>query len=401
MFDFRIWIVLALILLFPNFFKMFWERKFRFDSIDFLIILLIILMMISYGLRYGLVTGLGQLEKGFVYIFLPYFAGKHFISTPKDLNRFFISLLLGAILVSIMGLYEWETGDKFYDISVLSLNTENEWLSSTMVHERTQVKRIAATFIHPIWYGIFIVLASLINVLLLIFQRKTISKRHKVIIIIQLLLAIPAVIMSQSRTAIVSVVIALFLSFFLFKKYKVRSNKITWVIPGLITISILFTFGYFIIKQYYYDYYLSVAEVNIYSKYAFGNFYGRINTYLITLKKLTQYPNFFSEALIFSSDFRNSVRALDMTSGILVVAIYNGVIAGVIYVMIWIKSMYRTYRLKTIYAFITLVVIIFLFIADNGTTLRFQISIIRYILIGLSFNKILEKEWVISKSNAK
>jgi len=378
--------ILAIILLFPSFLGLF-AHRIKLDKLDISVLVLIILLSFYAFYGFGIKSGLGSIEKNFLYLFLPYFAGRYFIRNKKDLLKFFHVLGFISIVVSLIVLLEFYLGRGLFDFSGLMINQEDRWISSSLFHERHGLYRAAATFVHPIWLGIFLLMSALINVLILVYGKIVRTSFAKMILITQIGLAAVATMISQSRTAIVSFALVVFFVFLInIKKRKLASTFAILLLASLIIIPVIYFF--------FNDYLNNFILFNLSSEgYSQRNLIARIKIVIGSIEHIFKYVNLFGEASFNHFELRQFVMTQDLTNGFLRMLLLNGLFCTLLYMYIWLKGIKESYKFSkySIYGSILFFIMIYLFIADNATVLRFQVQIIFFIILGITFNPYLRK----------
>lgn len=384
--DIRIWMILAVILIFPSFVVQI-AKKTKLDRLDSFMLVYILLLSFSIFFVFGLKSGFGSIEKNFLYIFLPYFAGRYFIRNEKDLLKFFYVLSFTSVVVCFIALLEYNSGKALFDFSRLMINPNEGWISSNMAFERHELYRGAATFVHPIWFGIFLLLVVLINLLILIHKKIIRNIFIKIGLIVQIILAIIITMISQSRTAIVSFILVFILVLATsLKKRQIVHALIFFLLVSLTIIPII----YFFFQDYLHDF----VTLNLTSKgYAQGNIIARIKIIVGSLEYMFKYFNLFGEARVKYLDLKQFIATYDLTNGFLRVFLLNGMFCALLYLYFWLKGLKESYKISkyNVYGSILIFVMIYLFIADNATVLRFQVQIIFFIILGITFNPFLKK----------
>ena len=153
--DLRVWMIFAAVLLLPSFANEIFSKKFQFNQVDLIIIFLVLLSSFSSLFSGSNKEFIGRIVKGFLYMFLPYFAGRYFIKSRKELKIFFFTLILTSIIVSLIALNEYSAGKSFFG-NFAMINPDALWSNSQVVYQRFGHFRIAASFSQPIYLGVFL-----------------------------------------------------------------------------------------------------------------------------------------------------------------------------------------------------------------------------------------------------
>lgn len=381
-FDFRVWAIFAIVLLLPKFTKDIIENKIKLDKTDLIFLSLVLLSSISVMFSD---TGVKQIiytiVKSMLYIYLPYYAGKHFIKNEKNLLFIFYSLCFASIVVSLMAFNEYFTGKNFFG-NFGMINPDDLWSNSQTVYQRFEQLRIAASFVQPIYLGTFLDLVILINILILIYYRLEINLVKKIILIVGILLAGVVTLLSQSRTSIVALFIVLILAFL--KNYR--------NIKGLFYSLVLLTTTFLVIKRYFGYYMSEFYYYGVISDSASSNYFDRILAITESIKYIFSYINFFGEGLLRYSQL-NSFYHQDFLNGFLFKFFCNGIIYALLYIYLWYKALKESYKHSkySIIGSMQLLILIYLFIVHNVTMLNVQNEILLYVFLGIIFNPYLRK----------
>ncbi|MCK4395678.1 MAG: hypothetical protein KAW56_02060 [Candidatus Marinimicrobia bacterium] len=386
--DLRVWMIFAAVLLLPSFAKYIFEKKIKLSKVDLILISFVLLSSINVMISGGSVRQIiGSIIKGSLYILLPYFAGKYFIKSEKKLLVFFYALGFASIIVSLIGLSEYFTGKVFFgDFGMI--NPDDMWTNSQMIYQRYGQQRIAASFVQPIFLGIFLGLIVLIDILILIYYKFKLNFFIKIIIIVSVLLSGVAVLLSQSRTAIFALVIASILILL----------KNPGKIKSFVYILILLTINLYLINHYFHDYITDFLYYGIISDKATINYFSRVDLAKMSIKYIFNYSNFLGEGILIHSKLDYFIHNNDLLNGFLNKFLKHGIFYGLLYIYLWFKAFKVSYKFSkyNIWGSILLFILIYLFIVNNITQLTFQNEIIFYILLGIIFNPFLknQKEYV-------
>lgn len=384
--DFTAWIIASALLLFPSFIKHFYTNDNKFSIIDSLFFIFIFLDSIPIILLLGPIAAVGQIEKDFFYMYLPFFAGKHFFKNKDSLFIFFNFLSIISIIVSLLGFYEFYTEQPLQIFTAFSTDQSN-WETSTILHTRGGIfgtQRIAATFVHPIWLGVFVMAVFLINLLILFYYKMEPNKKYRILMFIQMLFALFILILSQSRTALVSFLITIIMFLIINRKGSIKQALLLLSFIG----ALLYFVYYYLSVNYSYFFQLLIYD-NISSSYAADNMIGRSNIYIEMIILMFTHLNLVGEATVLNSDVQKFLLVTDMTNAFLSRLIANGIFGGLVFIILWVKAFTKSLNnLKFNKLFVSIFLVLFYFILTNNiTTLRYQIEIISYIFLGLAFNE--------------
>lgn len=379
--DHRLWQFLAIIFLIPHAFDLFSHGKIRFDVMDIAIIMLIFLGSITTFIGLGKQSGIGSIYKGFLYIFLPYLGGRYFIKNEEDFFKIMKVMTWCAIIVSLIALVEFYTDRGYLERMPFLMDPEG-WGGSHMYYRFGQ-KRVMASFGHPIYLGLFVLLVALINVVLLLQKvpNDNIIKRRY--LFIQLLFASIVVLISQTRTGVVSFIIVI-LIFFITRAHKIKLGATL----GYLLMTSIISFPLFI--YYFHEYIQDFIYYNITSECATDNLAGRMLAISEGIKGLNTQMNWFGESNRYFFTARWTLENTELSNGFIDPITTRGIFYSILYLFLWLLSFCSLYKKnRQSVEIILLFSLIYLFIANNITGLAFQITILFYIIIGFSFNKFI------------
>jgi len=380
--DLRVWMIFAAVLLLPSFANNIFKKKIKLSEVDLILISLVLLSSIFTAFSGSIRQVIGSVIKGSLYILMPYFAGKYFIKSKKNLLVFFYALGLASIIVSLIALGEYFTGKIFFgDLGMI--NPDDLWINSQIAYQRFGHMRIAASFVHPIYLGTFLGFITLINILMLIYYRYELNLFKKIIVIVSILLAGFATLISQSRSSVVALSIVLILIFL--KNYRNIKGMLYFIIP----LAIFFL----IIRRYLSNYMTDFYYYGVISNQATFNFFSRINTVVISIKNIFNYPNFFGEGMLVHNQLNYFVHNNDLLNRFLYGFLTYGIFYALLYIYLWFKALKDSYNFSkyNILGSVLLFIFIYLFIINNITMLNFQNEIIFYIFLGIIFNPYIRK----------
>lgn len=381
------WELSAIVLLSIPLLKILRMGEFKLDRSN-LIISLLIIMPIGAALLGGVgKTGLKNVIFRFVYYFLPFFGAKYFIRNDDEVLKFFRILGVCSIIIAIIAGIEFCTKQSFFEsLGFLAINSEAKWENSQEIGYRENIFRPIASFGQGIYLGVFFGLTVLINIFVLFFSRIHTDFRVEILLLLQLFLSFIGIIMSQSRTAMIAVVIIVCMQYIFGTKIIGDDFKKITILIGLALIFLLAAFQLF---PSYFDEYL---YTNFTSPLAPINLISRGNTFVVGLENVSEEMPFWGyKEPSYILDFY--LRKYDLTNGFLFVFLVSGVFYGIIHILLWLEVFVKSYAMRrhSKYGFLVFLVIIYLFIVNNITTLYFQNEIFFYLFGGLACNPFLKE----------
>lgn len=387
--DFTSWIILAIIFLFPSFLRLI-SKKGHQDELNVLMMIYIIILAVPSFLMNGIKPGFGIIEKNFLYIFLPFFAGRYYIKNEKDLLRFFYALTLVSIAVSVMVFSEFYSGEKLIHYpEYLLINVDADWANSIMVHSRAYfvgASRAVASFLHPIWLGEFLFLVILISMMMFVYRRVGRNKFLMLVIVIQVVFGLIAGLMSQSRTAMLSFIIIIALFMIFGRKSNVKKYLTIIALTAISFISLFYVF-------HLEDFFNQFIFHNFQAVYATDNLYGRKDIIIGSFNCIFNYFNFIGEGCYIYLPLRKFLSSHDNTNGFLAMFLYNGAVCGFLHIYFWFKGFKESYKLSkhSSYGTILFCLLAYMFIVHNVSVMRYQVLILFYIILGITYNPYVRK----------
>ncbi len=327
---------------------------------------------------------LGVIVRGFLTFFLPYFAGKYFIKNEIEMKKLFYVLGVAAGIVFLMGLSEYATNQSFFQDSSLMLDPEDEWRNSQISYERSGQVRVSASFSQPLYLGTFFGIVALINILLLFEGKRIQSKWAKIFNILQIFVASFGILLTQSRTVIVAILISTALFLFLNRR-KMRLAILAQIIISMVIVVIL-------ISVFFSDYLSDFIRYNIVSEDASANWLYRVEKTFYSINYVLANFNWFGEAIPKYDSLRWFYESFDLLNGFINQFLRNGIFFFLLYIYLWIFALrYCAKRRKnSVWSSVFFFVLIYLFVVNNITAINMQNEILFYIFLGLSMNHSLE-----------
>lgn len=376
------WMFFSLFLLFPTFLNLFLMNKIKLDLSNIIFITLLCSIIVSTLMATnGRNTGIRSLLPQFIYFFLPFIAGKYFVRTKNDLFRFLYVMNITAIIISLIALSEFVLQKSFYSyFNFLMINEKTLWENSQSIYYRGTIYRSIASFGQGIYLGVFLCLNLIISILLTFFLKIDYFLKRKRFILIQIFISIPAIIVSQSRTAVIS----LFFVFFLFFLLNLRKIKLSTVLLILLLIFCSIT----TIAYFYKNYIDEFLYQNVSGKYSLVNLYGRLDMFSLMYDIVKYDITFWGQKTLFAELI---IYTMDITNGFLYQFLLYGILYGVIYIFFWIMVIKEAFKKNhyTKWGYFFFLILIYFFIVDNITTLYFQNEILFFVFAGLSANPFL------------
>ncbi len=380
--DHRLWQLLAIFFLLPHAFYLFQHKKIRFDRMDNGVLLLVLLGSIYTFIFVSGKSGVGVIYKGFLYIFLPYTAGKYFISNGRDFFKIINIINWGAIIVSIIALIEYNFGRGY--LQGLPVMIDPDAWGASKIYQRYGQFRTVASFGHPIYLGTFLLLVATINIILLSYKKPHLKVIKSSYSLLQIVLAVIVVLISQARTAVVCLIPTV-LIMLVIEVRKLGLGKIIKyaVLVLIIMVSILYI--------YFYDYMTEFLYYGVTSPQAISNLKGRALAISEGIRILKSEMNWFGEShRLYSGVW--TLRNTELSNGFINILTLNGMFYFTIYIYIWLiafKSAYKMRGINEIVGGILLFLLLFLFLVNNITQLNFQNALLFYIFVGFCLNKSL------------
>lgn len=382
-FDIRTWMVFASVLLLPSFINLAWRKRIKIEYADYVLLAIIVLIPVSESFKATFTQALGSFVKAVLAILLPYVAGKYLIKGEKDLVTFFCYVSVAAILLSLIAYWEYNFKLSFYQELGLFPGEEDEWMTGQMLYTRFDQFRVTASFSHPLFFGTFLDLVVLVNILILSIYRSLANRFVTILLLVSITLAGTATLLTQSRTSIVALGIVLF--FFL-----MRNRKRKRLLFFLIIISSLI---YFLLTAYFGDYLgdFITRGFSLSSEESTGNFAFRLEVMLQSIVYVFSYMNFFGEGVLNNVQLYQFVYSTDLLNGFLYAFLTKGIFIGMLTLVLWFKAIRTTYVFRNIYdhARMFLYIMMYFLIVNNITMLYGQNETIFYIILGAIFNPYL------------
>jgi O-Antigen ligase len=377
--DIRLWSVLGFVLLLPLLIQEWNSDNIKMERIDLLMFLLILLSAIPQFFLND-TNPLTLFINRLVYLYFPYLIAKNLIIPDVNFMKLLKIFIIGSILVSFIGLYEYvnET-NVFRNALFLMVNPKDDWQNSAIQYSRFEQIRITAGFNHPIYLGTFVIFVLIMSLILLIIRQKQNLQVSTPLIIVQIFLALTVALLSQSRTAIIGLLIivpAIVL---------ITQNKYL-VLLKLSAIMIIIVLAMFI---FFSDYLITFYFNNIVGERADENWVGRGVILDAAFAYVGSFINFFGESIKGHNEVYNYMYSTDMLNGFLNSYLFYGLFYCIIYIYVWIASIVKSYKMSKIntLSYIPLFALLYYFIVNNITAITFQNEIIFFILVGLSFNR--------------
>lgn len=379
--DIQIWVLVSLVALMPFFISAVRKEKIRFDKPDRLLIVLVIMLSLFPLFDSGSIKiMLGVIVRGFLTFFLPYFAAKYFVKNEKDLLAFLFTVGVAAFVVFLMAMNEYATGESFFKNTAWMLNPDDEWRNSQISYERFGQVRVAASFSQPLYLGTFFGFVGLTSILLLLENKRIKMKAGKAFVVSQALIACLGILLSQSRTSIIAIIVSIVFFIFLNRD---RINK-----ANLAALSFVGGFVFLIVAYWFSDYLSDFIRYNVTSEYASNNWVIRIDIASQSVAYLWANFNWIGEGLTRSDSLRWFYENTDLLNGFINQFLRNGVFFFLMYVYLWILAFKHSARRRQVNAWssVFFFTMVYLCVVNNITALNMQNEILFYIVLGFLFN---------------
>ena len=266
------------------------------------------------------------------------------------------------------------------------INPES-WSSSLHMYTRYGFNRVNASFVHPVFLGVFVMQISLLN--LIICNNIDIAYRHikRVRCVIQIILSPFLIFVTGSRTSVMAFLIAsTFLVFMTLYKKRIRRLILNILIFIIIILILFFIFIGEDIKAFIYH---SVVE-----KEATQSIESKHISMIDGIKYLSSNFNWIGENnRQFTGDW--TLKNYELSNGFINRFSMYGIFYFVLYVFVWIigfRNSLKIYKTNTVVGLILFLSLIYLFFVSMVLELDFQNEILFFIFIGLSMNKFFLKD---------
>jgi len=380
--DFRIWQFISVLFLLPLLVIL--KSKIMFHNIDFIVISLIIISSVSSFFFFGIQSGIGFIIKGSLYYIFPFIVAKHLIENEEQILGLFKVITVCAIMLALIALYEYFTKTGYLENSKLLIDPDEYGTSRIYERYGDNLIRVMASFGHPIYLGVFMIMVALINASFLINPRK--NYLRPVVLLLQIILAGIAVLISQSRTAAVALIIIIPFYYGIVYKKTSSIKLMLYMLPiGLMT--------FYLIDNYFYDYYNQTLNKQVFASNSTNTFEFRLQNLAYGIEIFSKNINWIGENNRYLTG-KWLLENKELSNGFVNRMTTFGFLYFIIYVYLWFYSIINFYkRSANFYFMILTLILIFLFIVNNITELNFQNEILFFIIIGLGFNESLQNKY--------
>lgn len=370
--NFRLWMLLSLVLLVPTIIKNF-RLNYR-DKYDYGIIILIVMRAVPF-MFVSLNEGLYELLYGLLCFVAPYFAIKYSLNSTNDLKIFYKFILYTSILVFLIGIAEFTIQKSFY-FEILKINNPDSigYLGIDTGTFRSAYLRVSTNFTHPIYLGVYACF-----VLILITFQKTIINFRKVntqITLFIIITGITNVVVSQSRSSAVAFIIVL-LIFSIKKRLQYFKEYLYFIIFSFIAI--------ITINIFYINIFNDIIYYNVLANDADSNWVYRINVIYDVIPIFINNFNFIGEKAFGNQAVSSFLSNVDLPNGFIKSLMLEGASYVILLLVLWVnliqKSLKFSYK-NSVYN-IVYVVLLYYFIVNNITLIKLQNEIILFMHFGL------------------
>ncbi|MCX5829834.1 MAG: hypothetical protein NTV58_17840 [Deltaproteobacteria bacterium] len=382
--DFYLWMILAILLIIPPLLKEVKGNYFNIETFDLVILALVALDVFATFFNQNMRAAVADFIAKSMYFIVPYFAGKYLIKSEKSFLSYVIVLNCAALVVSIMALYEMRTGNPFFQrFSYLMMDPDNLWMNSQMLYERFGSVRVAASFAQPIFLGVFLSLVVLMN-FIIIQERLMISKNQKAIIYCVIIFAVIGVVVSQSRTAAICLILTS-ITYWFDRRQKIGIARLfVFTVPVFASVWLI----YFLLGQAFDD----LIFYSIFSPDAPGGLIGRSRNIADSFYMIFSYPNWLGEKIVTKFDYYWFLSNTDLLNGYLNKFLLKGIFCGIVYTYVWFKAIKGSYQLSkdTLVGKILFYSFLYLAVVNWITWVVVQNEILFFVLLGLMVNPFLK-----------
>lgn len=378
------WVYASLLLLLPAFVQLIKERALKWDRDDVVVMIFACLSALSI-LIFGNVTGFfSKVLRTAATVALPYFAGKYFISEKEQLLKLFLVLGLGAFVESAIAIYENYSGDYLYahlPFQVYDSGTDfDSFMTMLGKYERVGTIRVVGSFIQPIFFGAFLMGASLLSFMSAYYFKQS----RNVFTYLQIIISLAGAALTQSRTPFIAACAGLAAFSCLQLRNAVALAKHLVVVAMLLACVYI---GFTLLSPGLIDDYV---YANLIAPGADANLLGRQELWGEEVKAILSNTNLVGEAS-YSSGLEYFLFGFDHTNGFLNRFLYDGTINGAIYLYLWAAAFVGAVKwsISDDAGKIVLIFLVYLAVANFFTHLVFQNEVILALFWGIALNPAL------------